>query len=141
MNFQLEMKDEKYALNRLHCWVNGIAIYGKNGLNLIDINSKLIQKNMSVELSPGMNNIRFSVLNSKGVESYKVSVNVDHKPKQNPKSNLYIVAISVSEYKDASMNLRYAVKDGRDIVRTMSSQKGFDKIIVDTFFNKQVSKK
>jgi WD40 repeat protein len=140
INFQLEIKDEKYTLNRLNCWVNGIAIFGKNGLSLSSDETHLFIKNISIHLLPGMNNIRFSVLNSKGVESYKTAANIEYRPIQKIKSNLYLIAISVSEYNDQSMNLRYAVKDGRDIIRSLSGQKGFEKVSIDTFFNKTVSK-
>lgn len=140
LNFQLEMKDDKYPLNRYYCRVNGVAVTGKNGVSIASENLKSIKLNYSVALTPGFNSIQFSVLNSKGAESYKTTTNIEYKPKQKIKSNLYIIAMSVSEYTNSEMNLRYAVKDGRDIVKTLASQKGFDHIIIDTFFNARVTR-
>ena len=40
------------------------------------------------------------------------------------KPKLYVLAVGVSQYKDKSMNLRYAAKDAQDFARVMEKQEG-----------------
>lgn len=140
LNFQIEMKDEKYVLNRYQCWVNGVALGGKNGFSLTDSTLRMARRMVPVSLTPGMNTIQFSVLNSKGAESYKTTFTTQYKPKKPVKASLYLVAVSVSKYKDADKNLRYAVKDGRDIIRTLAAKAGYEHIYIDTLFNEKATR-
>ena len=40
------------------------------------------------------------------------------------KPKLYVLAVGVSQYRDKTLNLRYAAKDARDFVEAMKKQKG-----------------
>ena len=140
IEFDLNMKDEKSELRRLYCQVNGVGLFGKNGLDISAEKSRNITKRVKVPLSVGKNVVQFYALNNNGAESYKTQFTAEYKPKTKVKSTLHLLAISVSEYKQSEMNLKYAVKDGRDMVNKLKMKRGFDQILIDTFFNQRVNK-
>ena len=110
------------------------------GINLRSLHVESLDTTIALVLSDSTNKIEVSVLNEKGVESLKQSFVIDYEePKTKP--DLYLVAIGVSEFQDKRMNLRYSVKDGRDLVALYASrQNKFDQIYVDTLFDKNVTK-
>ena len=132
--------DDKYKINRLNVYVNEIPVFGMNGIPMKDMNSSSVQKNIPIELSQGMNKISFSCINERGVESLKEEYEVNYNVPES-KHDLYFIAISSSIYKDTRMNLKYSVKDGRDITNLYSTDKSsFNKIFVDTLFNQKATK-
>lgn len=138
--FKVRAWDDKYKLDRLNVWINEVPIYGMAGIDLSDLKTDSIVKTIEVELSNGNNKIQVSVLNQAGAESLKETIK--KKYTGYPLSpDLYIVAIGVSDYMDTAMNLDYAVKDGRDIIRLFSSRKDlYDQIHIDTLFDLAVTK-
>ncbi|HQL69669.1 MAG TPA: caspase family protein, partial [Bacteroidales bacterium] len=60
-------------------------------------------------------------------------------PVKTEKPNLYFIVVSVSDYHDPAINLKYAVKDGRDLTRMFlknkSIIKNFGHIEIDTLFD------
>lgn len=136
LKLELKIKDQRYPIKRLLVYVNGVNLTGKNGIDLSAQNSRNINYSLTIPLAVGENLIQASVLNNQGTESIKATHRVIYETNRITKPNLYLIAISVSEYDDKSMNLQYAVKDGRDIVKAFSGQKRFEKIHVDTLFNK-----
>jgi hypothetical protein len=136
IQIDLNFNDSKYKLDRYNVWVNNVPIYGMNGKSLKSFNISQFATTENIVLTEGDNQIQVSCLNEKGAESYKEMIKLKYEPKKPVKPNLYIVTISVSEYQNQDFNLKYAVKDGRDLVNALTQQnEGFDKIIVDTLFN------
>lgn len=136
--------DSKYKLDRFNIWVNDVPMYGTNGISLRSESSDSVIKTLSVPLSGGNNRIQVSCMNEKGVESLKRSVDIAYNPVTPVKPDLYIIAMSVSKYKDSRYNLQYAVKDGKDIANLFSpgtlSQEEFGKVYFDTLFNKNATR-
>lgn len=139
VKLSLKMHDRKYKLDRINVWVNDIPIYGLAGISLRNYDTSSFKIDLPIELSYGKNKIQVSVLNRAGAESFKQTVNVKNKMPE--KADIYIVVISVSEYKDEQFDLKYAVKDGRDIVSLYSNMNdsNFENIIIDTLFNTDVT--
>jgi WD40 repeat protein len=137
--------DSKYNLDRLLVWVNDVPVYGANGMSLIEEKTDSIVKTININLSAGNNNIKTSCINEKGVESLKESLDVIFNPQKTVKPDLYIIAMSVSDYKDNRYDLQYAAKDGKDIASLFSSlaapEGGYGKVIIDTLFNKRAVRK
>jgi hypothetical protein len=146
-NVQLKIcgTDSKYNLDRLLVWVNDVPVYGANGMSLIEEKTDSIVKTININLSSGDNNIKVSCINEKGVESLKESVDVVFNPQKTIKPDLYIIAMSVSDYKDNRYDLQYAAKDGKDIASLFSSlaapEGGYGKVFIDTLFNKSATRK
>ena len=75
-----------------------------------------------VEAIPGENEVSVTAFNSSNtVQSYMKTVSFNSKLKQE-EPHLYILAIGIDQYKDAGVNLKYAVKDARDIEERIKVQ-------------------
>lgn len=138
VSLNLQMKDEKYDLDRLNVWVNDVAIYGVSGINLRDNKSKTHEQQVKVPLGKGDNKIEVSVLNSSGAESYKKELSVNSSAgKKIP--DLYIVSFGVSKHKDSDFDLTYADKDAKDICAKFESSPNFDKVYSKSLVNEEVT--
>lgn len=144
MELKISSTDTKYLLDRINVWINDVPVYGRNGLSLRSSQIRTIEKNIPVSLSSGLNKIQVSCINEKGVESLKEAVEIIYNPAVESKPDLYVLAMSVSEYKDSRYNLEYAVKDGKDIASmfdTDNLEKGaYGNIFTDTIFNSSATK-
>jgi len=106
-------EDKKYELNRINIWINNIPIYGREGIDIASDSLQKIDKQIELKLTEGRNIIQVSVLNNKGVESLKETIEIIT-PTTEKKHDLYIITIGVSEYSDEKLNLKYAVKDAEE---------------------------
>lgn len=142
-NREVELKvkasDTKYLLDRFNIWVNDVPIYGTSGVSIKDEASENIEKTFLVPLSDGNNRIEVSCMNEKGVESLKIPIDLAYQPPVPSVPDLYLIAMSVSDYKDSRYNLAYAAKDGRDLVNMFSRETDrgiYGRILSDTLFNR-----
>jgi WD40 repeat protein len=138
LELSLKLNDKKHNLDRLNVWVNDVAIYGTNGINLKDLETKELSKNISINLLPGKNKIQISVLNQSGAESFKQTLNVISTVK-NTKPNLYIVSIGVSKHKDQRYDLNYADKDAKDFAQTFNKSNIYNTINSLVLVNDEVT--
>ncbi|HQP05294.1 MAG TPA: WD40 repeat domain-containing protein, partial [Bacteroidales bacterium] len=120
IEIDLNFNDSKYKLDRYNIWINDVPVFGMTGKSLRNENTDTYKTKEHIVLNEGRNKIQVSCLNEKGAESYKETVEITYTPKTSEKHDLYFVAVSVSEYEDAQFNLKYAVKDGRDMVKLFS---------------------
>ena len=75
-----------------------------------------------VEAIPGENEVSVAAFNSSNtVQSYMKTVSFNSKLKPE-EPHLYILAIGIDQYKDTNVNLKYAVKDARDIEEKIKVQ-------------------
>ena len=116
--------DKLYKIERLFIEVNGVPLYGLKGKMLFKNAANTISINEPIPLSRGINIIKVSVLNEKGVESLAERIEVFYNPPKHGKPNLHIIAIGVSKFKNPEYNLTYAEKDADDIISVFSSSKG-----------------
>ena len=140
ISFKIKAEDSKYMLDRINVYVNDVAIYGTDGIDLRDKQISTYENNVSLELSEGKNKIQVSVLNDKGVESLKETVEINcESPKE--KHDLYVVTIGASDYNDSRYKLRYAAKDANDIADLMLMQKDkYNEVKVTKLLDKDVTK-
>jgi WD40 repeat protein len=132
--------DTKYELDRINVFVNNIPVFGFQGLDVRLKNSHQIEEKIMLQLSPGKNKIQVSCLNEKGVESLLQTIETVYEVERAPKPILYLAVISVSNYADSKMNLKYAAKDGRDIVDMFSRSGWFDQVVVDSLLNERATR-
>ena len=99
----------------------------------------MIEVSDRIELCNGFNKIEVSCINSKGAESPRALLGINH-IKKSP-VNLYLLAFGVSKYKDPSLNLQYAHKDALDLEKVMQTYKGkgFENVYTKVLTNEQVS--
>lgn len=122
VKISINASDSIYKLKSLNIKINEIPLMGKDGIALSSLNTQSYNQEYTIPLTSGKNHIEVSCINEEGTESmrqvYDVTTTFAF-----PKPDLYIIVVSVSNYKDANWNLKYATKDGRDIARLFS--KGF----------------
>lgn len=138
--FTIRAADSKYLLDRIHVYVNNVPIYGIRGINLRDKHTFEHEQDIMLELSNGRNKIQVSVLNQQGTESLKETVEVEYTGTPVP-SELYVVAVGVSEYTEANRNLKYAAKDASDLVSFFQQHRqNFGNIYVTTILDTDATK-
>ncbi len=128
VRFTIKAEDNLFPLDRLKVFVDDVPIYGVQGMNLKDRNSKSVEIELDVPLIPGPNNVQISALNSKGVESLRSSFDIV-KDDSETKGNLYVISIGVSKYKDSRFDLTYPSKDATDIINELGNNKSLFKQI------------
>ncbi|MEZ4936307.1 MAG: caspase family protein [Crocinitomicaceae bacterium] len=134
VSLKVKGNDSKYKLDRLQVWINDVPLYGNKGISLESVSE--IEKEIPLELVQGMNKIQVSVLNEKGAESLKKTIDVDFQGKK--EKHLYLVTIGTSIYKDKRFNLNYAAKDAKDLVSLYSENKNFDQVHTLTLTDAEV---
>ena len=140
LSFKITAKDSKYLLDRINVYVNDVALYGTDGIDLRDKQISTYDSDINLELSEGKNKIQMSVLNEKGVESLKETVEIKCEM-QKKKHDLYVVTIGASEYNDSRYKLRYAAKDANDIAELMMLKKDkYNEVKVTKLLDKDVTK-
>ncbi|MFY0645116.1 MAG: hypothetical protein JXR19_11685, partial [Bacteroidia bacterium] len=104
--FYHTMKDFEHGVEQEHVTINGVPVFGVNGLGIPGEAAAMQINTMHTELSPGMNKVQIWCSNTKGIHSkretrYIFFDTVDVKP------NLYILGIGASKYEDSSFDLKY----------------------------------
>jgi WD40 repeat protein len=139
----LEANDPLFLLDRLNVFVNGVPMHGSKGFDLKTKNTKVVQEKINLTLSQGRNIIELSVLNEKGVESLKERFELNY-TQRDYKPVLHLVAISVSEYANSTMNLKYAAKDGNDVIGLFNDKikedGTFSNVITHPLFNREATR-
>jgi WD40 repeat protein len=107
------------ALNSKAIYEDMRSIVVKGNVHTVPISVKLkgdvFEDCKNVEAINGENELSVTAFNSSNtVQSYMKTVSFNSKIKQD-EPYLYILAIGIDQYKDASVNLKYAGKDARDI--------------------------
>ena len=134
VEFSMQATDTLFGLQSVDILINGIPLYGENGYPVGKAKNKF-DSNFWIPLTTGMNKIEVAARNTTGTQSYHHNFLVRCKKKQ--VQCIHLITLSVSEYRDSTMNLRYAVKDGRDLISAYSKLAG-SKLHVDSLYNKDV---
>ena len=129
------------SIERLFVEVNGVPVLGAKGLELYHTSKDTLRGEfLGITLSEGLNKIEFSVMNGDGVYSLKKEFEITYEGSVS-KPNLHVVAIGVSKYQDAEMNLDYAAKDAKDLSNLLASQRAnYGQIFRYHFLNEQATK-
>ncbi|MBX2930684.1 MAG: caspase family protein [Chitinophagaceae bacterium] len=132
--------DTKYIIDRILIYADDVPVFGSKGFSVRDKNKKQITETLTIPLIEGVNNIQISCMNEKGVESLRLPLKLTGKT--NKKPNLYIAAVSVSNYQNKEMNLTYSVKDGKDMLHYFSSlTTQYNNIFTDSLFDEKATVK
>ena len=131
---KINAKDSKFKLARIHVWLNDVPIYGIKGKEIENTTS--LTTDLEIELVEGANKIQIAVLNDKGAESLKKTIDIDFQGEK--EKNLYLITIGTSKYKDNRFDLNYAAKDAKDLVSLYGGSSNFDKINTLTLTDQEV---
>lgn len=140
LSFRVAASDRISTLDRLFVTVNGIPLYGANGLKIKNAQkSHEVNLPLFVPLASGKNQIIVSVRNIHGIESMQQTINVSRNVSL-VKPNLYLIAIGASQFAESNRNLKYPVKDARDVIKLFAGKReNYSQVFVDTLFDQQVS--
>jgi len=138
LQLKIVATDSLYKLERLNIWVNETPVFGMRGINLQSRALHRIDTTISITLSDGDNRIETSVINSNGIESYRVPMFVQYNPVKKNNSTLYFIGIGIDHFADAQKNLRWSVKDIRDLAKSIRMKYGAA-CSIDTLFDQHVT--
>ena len=138
LQLRIKASDEDRVLDRLHVFINDVPFFGKKGIDLRQRKSKTLDTTISITLAPGENSIAASVMNSNGMESYRKPKPVFYQPAAAVSEKLYFIGIGIDEFKENEYNLKYSVKDIRNLASAFKTKYG-NRINIDTLFNQQVT--
>lgn len=127
---------DKKKITKVYMNVDGVPYFGVQGKAVSGVE---IIEDISVELKSGVNKIDVWVENDLHIRSNTETILINSLQKSE-NSTLYFVGIGVSEYLDASMNLKYATKDIMDVAKLFNKSKICKKIESKILLNKAVVK-
>ena len=148
ISLKLRCKPGEELIEKLKIEVNGVP------LNYSFSNEKEFYRGevnswINIDLNPNDNHISVLAEDAKGMRSERSILRILNTA-QNEAPNLLIFALSVSNYKDKSKNLKYAVKDGEDFCQLWMNEAGkvnlgyaksFKKVKICRLFNENAVKK
>jgi WD40 repeat protein len=138
LNIKVSANDPKYPLRRFNVFVNEVPLYGSAGISIAHFKKQAWDTTVSVPLSVGENKIQVSVMNELGLENFKYPTYVNYTPDKEIVAKTHYIGIGVNKFKESSHNLKYCVKDVRDLAREFASEnKNFDTLL---FTDQQVTK-
>lgn len=132
---QFQVTDSAAQKGRLRILVNGNTVREQSFANNA---GSTIYFEDSILLSQGLNNIEAVYSSHAAVESRKEKVAISYAPAKKIAGNTWFIGVGISRYKDAAMNLKYPVKDIRDIAKDF--KKKYPSIIIDTLLDEKASK-
>ncbi len=138
LNLVIAASDNNNTLNRFNVWINEVPVFGMNGKSIKEDKSKKLNTSLEISLSEGLNRIETSVMNSKGVQSYRVPLYVNYTPHNSHDHVIHFVGIGIDQFENSKYNLQYSTKDIRDLCEAFK-KKYANNIIIDTLFNENVT--
>lgn len=131
----LALSDSLYDIKSYSVFVNDVPLYGAYGKPAKGKKISLVE---TVELTEGKNKIEVSCVNAKGAESFRALTYAEYKAPV--KGDLYFLGFGVSRYRDASLDLKYADKDARDLAEMCAGMKdAYNNVHVKTYLNEEVT--
>jgi len=134
-SFEMEVSTQGSPIRKINVSINGVPVV----LGGIKPKSNGVNKytgSVQLELGYGENQIQFFAVNDAGVESLRLTVNLQYLSAK-PIVNRYVIAMGVSNYADQRYYLKYPRKDGSDLLKVFRDKN--KKIIVDSLYDEQFS--
>ncbi|MFM7683294.1 MAG: caspase domain-containing protein, partial [Bacteroidota bacterium] len=122
LEIKVSANDAKYPLRRFNVFVNEVPLYGSAGISIAHLNKQVWDTTISVPLSVGENKIQVSVMNELGLENFKYPTYVNYTPENNIVAKTYYIGIGVNEFAQSAHNLKYCVKDVRDLAESFATE-------------------
>jgi WD40 repeat protein len=130
--------DSAYKLDRFNVWVNEVPVFGLKGISIRSKNSNSFDSTFVIKLSQGENRIETSITNVNGTESYRIPLLVKYTPAIPVSEKLHFIGIGINEFANSNYNLRWSVKDIRDLALRFKAKYAAS-IIIDTLFDEKVT--
>ena len=156
IDLRFVLKDTKVPLKSYNIYVNDVPVFGAYGREIDDAAvggcnagrgalKGQIELTERIELSAGENKIELSCMNEAGAEAFRPVV---YAACDGPvERDLYYIGFGVSEYRDESLDLRYAHKDAEDLSllfrlprRRHRGWGAYRRVITRTFTDEEVTR-
>lgn len=136
VDISFKLRAPKSSLKCYNIYINDVPLFGAAGKK---ISGNAVTLTEAIELTQGDNKIEVTCMNETGIESYRALTRATYD--KLVKGDLYYVGFGVSEYKDSSLNLRYADKDAKDLEDLFLQMQGaYRHVHTKTFINEAVTK-
>ena len=135
---KIKAEDDSLVLDRYNVWINEVPLFGVKGISLKYRNTRFLDTALTVTVGNGENRIEASVTNIDGLESYREPLDVNYTPPTPTTEKLFFIGIGMDHFKDNRYDLRWSVKDIRDLARSFKNKYG-EACIIDTLFDQEVS--
>lgn len=139
---KVKFSDNRKKLNRYNIWINDVPLYGSKGVNISNLNTDSLMRDIPLKLSQGENKIQASCFNENYAESLKEEIRISYNDSL-LKPDLYFLGLGVSTYSNERKNLRYASKDAQEMAKlchSWSNNTKWRNIYIDTLINAKVKK-
>lgn len=130
LNMQLVVTDSLSTSGFVRISVNGNLV---SELPVLNTDNNMVNLSDSVVLGQGTNNIEAVYRSSSGLESHKQKLIINYNPAKKEIPKTWFIGIGVSKYADKSMDLKYPVKDVRDLAAAF--KKKYPGLIIDTLLD------
>lgn len=141
VTLQVLFTDSFSVLKSYNVLVNSVPLFSSAGKNIEAQKTKTLTENITIPLSRWSNKIELICTNSKGVSSASTEINIHYSPDNNSKdsSDVYLIAIGVTEYEQPGWNLKYAAKDASDLALALKQKYPLlkYKLLTDEMVNEQ----
>ena len=156
IDLRFVLKDTKVPLKSYNIYVNDVPVFGAYGKDLDDAAAGgrtvqdrgalkgRIELTERIELSAGENKIELSCMNEAGAEAFRPVVYANYNGPV--ERDLYYIGFGVSEYRDESLDLRYAHKDAEDLSLLFGSldngtaDGNYRRVITRTYTDEEVTR-
>jgi uncharacterized caspase-like protein len=140
LSLSFKATDKKEILDRINIYVNGVPLYGKNGLSLNGLKIKTYSQKVTIPLTEGDNRVEIEVVNQKMAISQRRQSIVRCEAKvANPA--LYLVTIGVQKYADSRQNLLFPANDVQKVQDLFVGKKGlYEKITIHRLWESDFTK-
>ena len=138
LKLELLLSDSLSSLKNFNIIINEVPLYGSAGISIAHLKKQQWDTTLNVPLSIGENKIQVSVMNALGLENFKYPTYVNYTPTQAVQAKTYYIGIGVNEFVQSAHNLKYCVKDVKDLAKAFSDQNSNTDTIL--FTNQQVTK-
>ncbi len=121
VTLDLTALDSDIRLKSIQLDLNGVPLYGDTGLDISGTGSNSWNGKITVPLASGDNLITLRAENGQGSFSLRDELQISCTAEPETQ-DLYVAAVGVSQYSDATHNLTYAHKDAADISAMMKGK-------------------
>lgn len=138
LTLHIHNEDAFNELERFNLWVNDVPCFGVRGISLRSRKTHVFDTTIVIGLNYGSNRVESGILNVAGLENYRTPVYVSYLPEKASHSKIYFIGFGIDRFADSTYNLRYSVKDIRDLSAALKKRYG-DTLISETYFNENIT--
>lgn len=138
LDIKVHAESASSPLKSMNVWINGVPSYGARGKKISQTHRTKMDTTIRIRLSQGRNEIKMSVTDMAGIESFKTPILVNHTHSAFASGKVYFFGFGIEKFKDSAYNLKYSVKDIQDLEKSLRLRYG-DTLISNVYLNEAVT--